>query len=586
MGLIAFLACGGGGGSGGGDHSSDGSGGSGGSGGSYSNGGSGGSSGNGGSGGTAGNGGSGASGSGGSGGSSSATSSSTSSGGTGGSEGGLAYPLWLTRIGNPNAQTAHVSLYFTVTDALQEPVPGLVTEDFIAKENGTGLDPFESAFRVGNPTGRLVIPTVLLLDLSRSVIEAGALDELKNAAGTIIDSLDDAQELAILTFASDVTTRATFTKDKPMLHAAIDAITDADGISTNLYGSLQQAYGMWSDGFYTYSDTEPQLVAGMVIAVSDGNDTAGIATLEQVVSTRGTKRTIFIRVGDDLDRNVAGQIANAGVIDAAGGFDELDSAVEEVTQRVGRLNEAIYIAEYCSPKRANQHELFFTVDGNEDYLDDSSNASICAPSGPGPSCDGSDYYCRPNPDDPDYYMCCDPAFPYHCPGTCYATPEDAEADCGSSCVECGAGLIDEGDSGSSGPAIEISFNADGFADEQCAALFEDPEPDPDPMPADPSQACSSLQNMITSHCGEALGATVDCGIQFTAALGMCGQNNEATSCPDEAAAYWSCLSDDISGNPDYWYCYTDGPEMRVLCSDNACMTELDDLMSCMDTSAP
>src|SRR5688572_23502938 len=37
---------------------------------------------------------------------------------------GLAYPLTLTPIGSANVATAHVSLYFTATDANDEPVPG------------------------------------------------------------------------------------------------------------------------------------------------------------------------------------------------------------------------------------------------------------------------------------------------------------------------------------------------------------------------------------------------------------------------------------------------------------------------------
>ena len=89
------------------------------------------------------------------------------------------YPYSLNAIGTPSANTASVGLYFTVNNSEGEPVGGLNTSDFIAKEDGQTLDPYESAFRAEPAAGRLKVPTVLLLDLSRSVVQAGALETVK-----------------------------------------------------------------------------------------------------------------------------------------------------------------------------------------------------------------------------------------------------------------------------------------------------------------------------------------------------------------------------------------------------------------------
>lgn len=599
IGVASALGCGGGGdGSGGsgsgGDGGGAGFGGSGYGGSGYGGSGHGGS---GGDGGSAGYGGSGSDGGAAGSGGSASNSTSSNSGGTGsggdggtGSMPGLAYPLWLTPLGNPSTETAHVGLYFTVTDALQQPVPGLMTDDFIARENDQSVDPFESAFRVDHPTGQLVIPTVLVLDLSRSVVEAGALDEVKGAAKAIIDSLAPAQELAILTFAGDVTQRSSFTRDTYALHEAIDAIEDADGISTNLYGALTQGYGLWYDGFYDYNDNSgaPQLVAGLLIAVSDGNDTSAVSTLQQVLDARGTKRTIFIRVGDDLDRSVASQIANAGVIDAEGGFDGLDGAVVEVTQRVASLNDAIYVAEYCSPKRANTHDLFFTVAGNEEYVSDPVEA-LCNPSGAGPSCDGSDYYCGPDYSGEWDYLCCDPEYPFMCSTGCYRTQEDAYANCGSSCIECGASSDHEDNLGDPATSIEIQFNATGFSDEQCAGLFDEGTGGTGGTGGTSSggsgggpgasAACTQLIAAARDFCGAPAmlpGFALECAGNSVEMSGDCGAVQFA-DCESDYDAYLICLTESIVYD-GAWQCSAPA----ATCTYSLCPYEFIELGACIE----
>jgi hypothetical protein len=545
--------------------------------------------------------------------------STTGSGGSASAEGGAAgeggsatdglrYPLTLTPIGTPSVDTAHVSLYFTVTDADGEPVPGLRTGtdgdlgDFQAQENGTRLDPFESAFRVTHPTSALVIPTVLLLDLSRSVVEAGALDDLKEAAGTIIDSLDASQRLAIVTFASEPTLRQDFTADKDLLHDAVDAIDDADGIATNLYGSLSFGYGLWQDGFQPFDASSSQLVAGLMIAVSDGNDTAGVQTLSEVVTARANKRTLFIRVGDALDRDVADQIANAGVIDAAGGFEELDSAVEATTDRIASLNDAIYAAEYCSPKRAGSHALLFTVTGNEDYLSGGGGGGQCEPTGTGPSCGGTaDMYCGSDPSGENDYVCCAPTHPYLCfeLGNCYATEDEAYEACAGSCRSCSED--EEGGSvGQAGYAIEVGFTASNFNDDQCAALFEDPD---DGAGGAGGQggggsggsggsagggalaACKKLLEEDIPPARNYLCSSLDgdpplgCGLEQAIPIGCSALESP---CESELTSYFGCISDELEAGPDsysnHWTC---GEYDAPLCEDTTCTDEIEALESCI-----
>lgn len=483
---------------------------------------------------------------------------------------GLAYPLTLSPIGTPNVNTAHVSLYFTATDADDEPVPGLVSADFVAQEDSLPVDALESAFRVTHPKGSLVIPTVLLLDLSRSVVTAGALEQVKAAADLVIDSLDTTQRLSILTFAETVTTRSAFTTDKAALHTAVGALTQADGNTTNLYGALAQSYGLWNDGFYVYdaTATEPQLVAGVMIVITDGNDTAAISTLDDVIVARGSRRTIFIRVGQDVDATIASAIANAGVIDASGGFDDLDDAVDRTTARIAKLNDAIYSAEYCSPKRAGAHELFFTVKGNLEYVGSGMGpGSYCAPSGTGPSCTGeTNVYCGSDPQGINDYVCCAPEYPYMCgeSGYCYRTAEAADADCGSSCLACGVATDEP--AVASGIAIEVPFQATGFTDSQCTDLFNDIDNGAGGQggaagaagaggassePQSAAMACESFLAAASTRCSAAV--TQAACVRPIAAGADC---MVIEGCEAEFVAWASCLESSIAGD-DPWSCAID-----------------------------
>jgi Mg-chelatase subunit ChlD len=510
----------------------------------------------------------GSSGKGGQGGSANGGESSAGEGGAAGAVAGLAYPLTLTPIGNPNVATAHVSLYFTATDANDEPVPGLVSADFVAQEDTLPVDALESAFRVTHPEGSLVIPTVLLLDLSRSVVTAGALEQVKSAADLVIDSLDPTQRLSILTFAESVTTRSTFTTDKTALHAAVASLTQADGNTTNLYGALSQSYGLWSDGFYVYDSTAtaPQLVAGVMIVITDGNDTAAISTLDDVIVARGSRRTIFIRVGQEVDADIAGAIANAGVIDASGGFDDLDDAVDLTTERIAKLNDAIYSAEYCSPKRAGAHELFFTVEGNLEFVGSGMGpGASCAGSGTGPSCDGvTNVYCGADPQGINDYVCCAPEYPFMCgeSGYCYRTAEAAEADCGASCLACGVATDEP--TLAAGVAIEVPFQATGFTDAQCTGLFEDIDNGTGGQggatgagggggaPGEPTQsaamACESFLTVASTFCDSTV-TDAAC----VRPISMQGDCMVPSECETEFVAWASCLQSSITAG-DAWSC--------------------------------
>jgi uncharacterized protein YegL len=482
------------------------------------------------------------------------------------------FPYTLRAIGNPQANTANVSLYFTVNDSNDAPVGGLSTTDFVAKEDGQPLDVFESAFRAEPAAGRLRVPTVLLLDLSRSVVQAGALGTVKQAAIQVVDSLSSNQQLSVVTFAGEHRVRSCFDSNIASHRAAINSITEADGIATNLYGSISEAYEMFEDGFYLpevdsalngdnytcrlradedrveqSSSDRPSLVAGLVIVISDGNDTAGVSSLSDALGNRENRRTLFIRVGEGLDANVANSLGNAGVIEAAGGFNDLAQAVTNAIQRTEQLNNAIYIAEYCSPKRAGQHNLFFTLAGNEPYLADNGDtdeAVHCRPSLHGMR-NGQAICYRSGRN----YRTCSPSTPFWCPETekCYGSAVRAAEVCdeeGGTCVACGVQIVDdngsegrEGDSGqlsaSTGLQLIYQFSASGYSDEQCAELFSSETPTAEGN-ADAGFLCGDYY-----PCENRCAVDTDCG-------NACGTNNDFLNCQQNCAGMLSGEETDLA----------------------------------------
>lgn len=397
-------------------------------------------------------------------------------GGTGGGAGnaiaGLNYPLTLTPLTNPQTSTANLSLFFAVTDAAGQPVTKLGSDDFEVREDGAPLPKNESDFQAAPLSGQtLDVPTVLLLDLSGSIVSGGAIEKLKQAATAIVDGALPEQRLSIVSFADQSKVRVDFTKDKVALKAAIAAIKDKDGLSTNLYGAVADALGRWQDGFVGAGSTG-RLTTGLVLVMTDGTDTAGLRTLGDVVQQRGNKRIITVGIGNEVNVDALSTLGNAGYL-ASTSFDALVTDVGKINAATQALGKSIYRASYCSPKLAGQHELLFYPKGNP------------APSQGGFTCnqpqfgEPSQLGCK----DAGYVPCgtvgsksgcCPSGNPFLCASTnkCYETAEAASQACSgsSSCVTCQVPK-QGGVSLQSGPYLELEFNASGHNTKQCPASW-------------------------------------------------------------------------------------------------------------------
>jgi uncharacterized protein YegL len=485
----------------------------------------------------------------------------SSAGDAGGSRDGgdsaYAFPLTLTPLTTASTATSNISLYFSVTDSKGVGVVGLPTTvkvpadpadpfGWVYREDGQDLDPKESGFSVTPLQGNtLDMPTILVLDLSGSIAGGGAgggslLDKLKNTANAIIDKMLPEQRMAILTFAGSATLRVPLTNDKQALKASVTALTMGDGQSTNLYGAMIQAFGMWQDGFATAGGAK--LTAGLAIVLTDGKDNAGVKTLSDVIATRKNKRVVAVGIGDPtnpaaLDVGAMMQLSTTGTFVQVTSFDTLGDQVGLITNAMSTLGRSIYTANYCTPKLSGSHELLFTLQGNGSKVSTtctpatfpSNHPSLCAQLDP--SYTQACGYTK----GPTTYTCCTATAPYTCPNdtSCYKTAEAAAAKCGAAssggtCLMCGGS-----GAGSSqdtqlvpGAAIRVRFDATRYKDGQCP-LFWGPackalQTCCAQVPADGGTACNdgllaaagneaTCQMLSAQYCGGDAGGSADAG---------------------------------------------------------------------------
>lgn len=281
--------------------------------------------------------------------------------------------LTMRTLGLGTAEPSKVALTFQVL-AGPELVGDLRAEDFTILENDAPLARSEAAVRLRQREAAGLVfeaPTVLLLDLSKSVFEAGGLDHLKAAARLIVDRLRPEQTMQLVTFADAHQVRLAFTDDKDDLHAAIDGLRTFDAISTNLHGSIIESLKMWEDSANIDNVARAPFVRGLLIVLTDGQDTAAIANLDEVLQIRQSKRVVTVGVGPDLDPDKLASIGNgashvvADFPDLPGAMADVQESIDRIFAESDRIMNSVYELTYCSPKRNGEHELTIAAQRND-----------------------------------------------------------------------------------------------------------------------------------------------------------------------------------------------------------------------------
>lgn len=257
-----------------------------------------------------------------------------------------------------------VNIMFQVANENHNAVDNLATESFIVKEDNQPISPTESFMYINKMSSiPYQMKTVLLLDNSASV--ANDLQEIKNAAINFVNNIVDKQEMAILVFSDESTLLTDFTDDVDELVAAIESI-QIGFPSVDLYGSIIEAVSMWND---LYSIDLVQ--QGVLVALTDGDDTQGSHTLDQALNAIGDKRVYMIGLGNEINPDALEQLANPGPFYNPNQANELIENFNGIQNDIVKYANSFYWMNYMSPKTEGNHSLTLEIHNNTNTGNDS-----------------------------------------------------------------------------------------------------------------------------------------------------------------------------------------------------------------------
>jgi hypothetical protein len=288
--------------------------------------------------------------------------------------------------GGPGLLTSapsRVSLFFKIDTCQGAPVSGLDASAFELQEDGSPVSRYESQQKI-QPRGQSYrLDSVVLLDISGSVLRSGAFSALQAAAGkyiaAVLDATSSGQRIALLTFDGRAAPQVVvdFSANQAALLAGLSSLgtvecrssSECAGFSdrrtcagwrcvddsTNLNGavvsSLELLEAHLADASVPYRDAA-------LVLFTDGTDQASRVSSAEA-SSRAAKTPVHlfsVGLGEEADAAALATFGRDGTFPATSA-DGLASAFEAVASRVNALANRFYLLEYCSPKRGGAHTL-------------------------------------------------------------------------------------------------------------------------------------------------------------------------------------------------------------------------------------
>jgi len=242
-----------------------------------------------------------------------------------------------------------VTAYATVSDATGHAILELAEEAFTLAEDGTPVGDFTVEYleNVGEP-----ILMTLVLDTSGSM-DGRPLEDTQAAAIRMINDLGPADEVAVLSFNTVVTTHVEFSTDKGAAVAAVEALAAQGGTAFN--DAVYEAVAMLA--------RRPRGRKALVV-LTDGDDTDSVLTIEDAIdAAQDASVPIYaIGFGPSIRPDVLERLARL----TGGHFYQSPSSEEigESFKAVTRLLRYQYVLRFDSSLQADgvQHTLRVAVD--------------------------------------------------------------------------------------------------------------------------------------------------------------------------------------------------------------------------------
>lgn len=288
---------------------------------------------------------------------------------------------------------AKVSLLFTVDTCSGEPIAGLTSDHFNIYEDERPVSDFESQKTIQAKGRSFRLYSLLLLDLSGSMLRSGHFPALRDAALLYVDRIlanpGDGQRIAVAAFdgRSAIIPLVDFTDDPALLKAGIERLNQREcethaqcsgysdrktcsgwlcvDDSTNLNGAVSQ--GLDRVELALKAEPEIPFKEAALVVFTDGTDQASRVPADVVEDKveSSNAHVMTIGLGGEIDEEALRAFGKDG-FQSVVGAEQLGKAFDEIAGRILGLANRFYLLEYCSPKRSGEHSLTVSVTLRDD----------------------------------------------------------------------------------------------------------------------------------------------------------------------------------------------------------------------------
>jgi hypothetical protein len=246
---------------------------------------------------------------------------------------------------------------------------------------------FESKQTILNKEVAAAHYTLLLVDMSGSVVQSGELPRLQAAAQAFTTRVEQFQRVGIYAFdgSPNLMPVVPFTRSGGSAAHAVNSLEHLHprDPSTNLHGAVVAAVQTLEQALA--HETKP-LRFGTLVVFTDGTDHAGRVSRDDMLKAveQAPFDVFSIGVGAEIDGGELRALGRTGSVLEPNPQD-VQRAFDQIAQRIEGYTKRYYLLSYCSPARAGEHELTIeaaTPDGASGRLHERFGAA-----GFGPQCD-------------------------------------------------------------------------------------------------------------------------------------------------------------------------------------------------------
>lgn len=265
--------------------------------------------------------------------------------------------LRLQMVDRSVQRPSNIAVYFTVDTTRGEPVADLTPADFHIYEDGQPVSVFESQQTILQPEVAAAHYTLLLVDMSGSVVGSPDMDKVVAGAASFAQRVGRFQKLGVYAFdgSPHITQISGFGSGNPQGTLNAFAGFQPKDPSTNLNGAVLEALKTLD---HQMSQSAVPLRFGTLVVFTDGTDHAARVSREALHDAleNADVEVYAIAVGAEVNDSEIRAVGRNGTFTSKDSAD-IQKGFEEIGQRIEGYSRRYYLLSYCTPARAGAHQV-------------------------------------------------------------------------------------------------------------------------------------------------------------------------------------------------------------------------------------